>query len=68
MRYVADRVGVRHVALGTDYDGAVVPPFDVTGLPLLTEALMAQGFSADEIGLIMGGNTLRVLREVLPSR
>lgn len=66
MRHVADRVGVEHVALGSDFDGAVTAPIDVTGLPLLTEALLAQGFSRDEVARIMGGNVLRVLEAGLP--
>jgi membrane dipeptidase len=54
-------VGVDHVALGSDYDGAVTAPFDVSGVALLTEALMKQGFSPDEIGKVLGGNVVRVL-------
>ncbi|WP_263841581.1 dipeptidase [Salinibacter sp.] len=67
MRHVADRVGVEHVALGTDFDGTVSVPFDATGLPLLTEALLDEGFSAQDIEQIMGGNVVRVLRQRLPS-
>ena len=66
IKYVANRVGVDHVGLGSDYDGTVKAPFDVTGLVLVTEALMKEGFTKDEIGQIMGGNTLRVLSQVLP--
>jgi microsomal dipeptidase-like Zn-dependent dipeptidase len=66
MCYTADLVGVDHVALGTDFDGAVTAPVDASGLALLTEALMAQGFTDDEIASIMGGNALRVLCQVLP--
>jgi microsomal dipeptidase-like Zn-dependent dipeptidase len=66
MRYVADLVGVGHVALGTDFDGTVKPPFDATGLPQLTEALLDIGFSAVEIQQIMGGNAVRFLRDALP--
>jgi microsomal dipeptidase-like Zn-dependent dipeptidase len=67
MRYVADRVGVKHVALGSDYDGTVSVPFDATGLPLLTEALLEEGFTPREIEQIMGENAVRVLRQTLPS-
>ena len=67
MRHVADRVGVEHVALGTDFDGTVSVPFDATGLPLLTEALLDEGFSAQDIEQIMGENAVRVLRQRLPS-
>jgi microsomal dipeptidase-like Zn-dependent dipeptidase len=66
MRHVADLVGVEHVALGTDFDGTVKPPFDATGLPQLTEALLDIGFSAAEVQQIMGGNVVRFLRRTLP--
>jgi membrane dipeptidase len=64
-RYAADLVGVEHVALGSDFDGAVMTPTDVTGLPLLTAALRRHGFDDDEVAAVMGGNALRVLRQVL---
>ena len=67
MRYVADLVGVEHVVLGTDFDGTVKPPFDATGLPQLTEALLDAGFRPSEIRQIMGENAVRFLREALPS-
>lgn len=66
IRYTADRVGVNHVSLGSDFDGAVQMPFDITGLPLITAALQAEGFTPEEIGKITGLNTLRVLQAVLP--
>ena len=66
MRYVANLVGVEHVAIGSDYDGSINVPFDITGFPLITEALMAEGFTEEEISKIMGANTIRVLRETLP--
>ncbi len=67
MRHVANLVGTKHVALGTDYDGTVSVPFDATGLPLLTEALLAEGFSPREVEHIMGVNVARVLRRTLPT-
>jgi microsomal dipeptidase-like Zn-dependent dipeptidase len=66
MRYGADLVGVEHIALGTDFDGAVTTPVDVTGLPLLTDSLLRHGFSDADVAAIMGGNVLRTLRTVLP--
>jgi microsomal dipeptidase-like Zn-dependent dipeptidase len=66
IRYTADLAGIEHVGLGSDFDGAVKTPFDTAGLVQLTEALMTEGFSETEIGLIMGGNVLRVLQENLP--
>lgn len=65
MRYVADRVGVEHVALGSDFDGTVETYFHAGGLALLTDELLDQGFSYGEVRLIMGGNALRVMRDVL---
>src|SRR5215210_4213487 len=48
VRHVADRIGVEHVALGSDFDGAEIPTAlgDVTGLPRLLDAIRATGFSA----------------------
>jgi len=66
IRYTANLVGVAHVALGSDFDGAVTTPFDAAGMIAITDALIEQGFSDDEIRLIMGGNALRVLEEGLP--
>ncbi|MFO7679256.1 MAG: dipeptidase [Chloroflexota bacterium] len=67
MRYTADLVGVDHVAIGTDFDGAVTTPIDASGMPLLTQALLDAGFSPEETAKIMGGNVLRFLRETLPA-
>jgi microsomal dipeptidase-like Zn-dependent dipeptidase len=66
--YAAGRIGVEHLALGSDFDGAVTTPFDAAGLPILTEALLAAGFDAEEVSAIMGDNALRVLRTLLPER
>lgn len=59
-------MGVEHVALGTDFDGTVSVPFDATGLPLLTEALLDEGFTPQETEQIMGKNVVQVLRRTLP--
>lgn len=66
IRHAADVVGVRHVALGSDFDGAVTVPFDTTGVVLVTEALLEEGFTEEEVGAIMGGNVFRLLSETLP--
>lgn len=65
-RYVADLIGIDHLALGSDFDGAVATPFDATGLVLVTEALLAAGFSNEGVGKAMGGNQIRFLMENLP--
>ena len=67
MRYVADLVGVQHVALGSDWDGSPTV-VDASGLVLLSEALMKANFSSEEIEAIMGGNVLRVLQQTLPGQ
>jgi len=56
IRYVADKIGVDRVALGSDFDGAIGTHFDVTGLPLIVTALEREGFNRSEIEMIMGGN------------
>jgi membrane dipeptidase len=62
-RYVSDRIGVAHVALGSDFDGATIPKAlgDVAGLPRLLEAFAAAGFSEEEIDAIAWGNWRRAL-------
>ena len=62
-RYVADRIGVEHVALGSDYDGATIPtPLgDVAGTPRLLDALAEDGFGPDELAAIAWNNWRRVL-------
>jgi microsomal dipeptidase-like Zn-dependent dipeptidase len=59
--------GVDGVGLGSDFDGAVPLPFDATGMPLVTEALLAEGLPEADIAAVMGGNAVRVLRAVLPA-
>ncbi len=66
IRHAVSVAGIDHVGLGSDFDGAIPAPFDTSGLVQITDALLAQGFSEDEIAKIMGGNTLRVLAESLP--
>lgn len=67
MRYVADLVGIEHIALGSDFDGAVKTVMDASGLSLLTEALLQDGFTQAEIKAVMGRNALRVFQQTLPN-
>ncbi len=60
--HVRDLVGVNHVGLGSDFDGAVTTGFDTSQLALVTQALVDRGFSEREIAQVMGGNVLRVIR------
>lgn len=66
IRYTADLVGVEHLALGSDFDGSVQTPFDTAGVAQLTAALLADGFTEQEVARIMGGNVLRLLQASLP--
>ena len=43
------------------------PDQKISALPLLTEAMLAEGFDRGEIAKIMGGNALRLMRSVLPA-
>jgi membrane dipeptidase len=61
MKYVKDFIGVEHVALGSDYDGDILAPFDITGFPLIVEEMLKQGFSGYEIRVIMGENVKEFL-------
>ncbi len=65
--HVRDLVGIEHVGLGSDYDGAVHTQFDTSRLDAITRALLDAGFGDDEIAKVMGGNVLRVLGQVLPN-
>ena len=59
--YVRDLVGIDHVGLGSDFDGAVTTGFDASQVAAITQALIDRGFSDDDIRKVMGGNVIRVL-------
>ena len=66
--HIAKAAGVDHVGLGSDFDGVsgqlpegIDSPAD---LPKITAALMQRGYSAEDCRKILGGNLLRVFREV----
>jgi membrane dipeptidase len=59
--------GVDHVGIGSDWDGINMVPTgleDVSKMPALTAKLLERGFSEADVRKILGGNHLRVLREV----
>ena len=62
IKYVRDLVGIDYVGLGSDYDGATTVRFDTSQLVQVTQALMDEGFTPQEIRAVMGGNALRVIR------
>lgn len=63
--YYAERMGVDHVAFGSDFDGATVPTElgGAAGLPKLVAALHAAGYDDEAVAKITHGNWLRVLDE-----
>ncbi len=69
IRHVRDLVGINFVGLGSDYDGATTVRFDTSHLVQITQALLDEGFTVDEIRAVMGGNALRLIRAgILPMR
>ncbi|GAA1409116.1 dipeptidase [Glutamicibacter uratoxydans] len=58
--------GIQSVGLGSDFDGATEVAWDASQIALITQELLQRGHSESEIAAIMGGNTIRVLKEVLP--
>lgn len=59
--------GVDHVALGSDWDGAVTAILDAAHVVRLTDALLGRGFGEVEVRKVMGGNVVRLLLEALPA-
>ncbi len=64
--HIIGLVGADHAALGADFDGAVTTGFDATGLPRVTEALLATGLPESTVRQVLGENVLRVLVATLP--
>ena len=63
IEYVAERIGVDHVALGSDFDGCTPPQAldDATKVPALLDALAARGWGDDDLRALGHRNWLRVL-------
>jgi membrane dipeptidase len=60
-------VGEDHVALGSDFDGGPTPPRgmrDARDLAMITDAMLRRGYSEQRIRKFLGGNLLRVFRQV----
>jgi membrane dipeptidase len=66
--HIAKVAGIDHVGLGSDFDGVdgqLPEGIDsAADLPKITEALMERGYSAEDCRKILGGNLIRVFREV----
>lgn len=66
IRYAVKVAGVDSIALGSDSDGSVPMPFESSGMALLTDALMKEGFSKADIRKIMGENQAAFYKKMLP--
>ena len=64
--YTINVAGIDHVGLGSDFDGSIASPFDTTGLPMLTDSLLAAGLSKGDVVKVLGSNVRRVLAVNLP--
>jgi microsomal dipeptidase-like Zn-dependent dipeptidase len=65
IRYAVDLIGADHVALVSDFDGAVMEPFDTTGVVQITDALLQVGLDEPTIRKVLGENVIRLLQAVL---
>jgi len=66
--HIVKVVGPDHVGLGSDFDGIGPPPVgleDASKVPNITRVLVKRGYSDEDIKKILGGNHLRVLKQVL---
>jgi membrane dipeptidase len=66
--HVIKVAGIDHVGIGSDFDGISLVPRgleDVSKMPDLTTALLKRGYSENDIKKIMGGNFLRVIKQVV---
>lgn len=62
--HVVKLVGADHAALGSDFDGAIVPPRDlrtISELPRLAELMLREGLREEEVRKVLGGSFLRAL-------
>jgi membrane dipeptidase len=66
IRYGIDLLGIEHIALGSDFDGAVTTTFDTSELAALTQTMMNDGFTEQEIRAVMGENMRLFLLNQLP--
>ena len=66
--HVVKLAGVDHVGIGSDWDGISAVPAgleDVSKMPALTAMLLQRGYSEQDVKKILGGNFLRVMRQVI---
>ena len=64
--YAVQIMGPEHVALGSDFDGAVTTVMDSSKIAYLTESLLKSGLTPEQVEMVMGRNALRFLQSNLP--
>jgi membrane dipeptidase len=68
VKHAVSVAGAAHVALGSDFDGAVTMPFDASQSGELIQSLLDAGLDIETLKAVMSGNALRFLAEALPRR
>ncbi len=66
IKYATDLVGVDHIALGSDFDGTIVAPIDISKMESITSELSHAGYTNEDIAKIMGGNVRDFFLKYLP--
>lgn len=67
IEYIKNLVGVDYIGIGADFDGGITPAkelYDAGCYPELTKRLVERGYTENEIKKILGGNFLRVFKQV----
>ncbi len=70
LKHVVRVGGEDAAALGSDFDGLIVPPRDlstVSAFPVLVQRMLDRGFTPELVGKVLGGNYLRVVGTIRPS-
>jgi membrane dipeptidase len=66
VKHAVNIAGAEHVALGSDFDGAVTVPFDASQSGELIQSLIDAGLDRETLKAVMSGNAMRFLAEALP--
>jgi membrane dipeptidase len=67
LEHAVNVAGEDHVGIGSDFDGAIIPPNDLrsgSDYPRLVEHMLRRKWSEERIQKILGGNILRALQEL----
>ncbi|MFT3723316.1 MAG: membrane dipeptidase [Hyphomonadaceae bacterium] len=66
--YAVKLLGAEHVALGSDFDGGIMAPFDASEMAALTSSLLDAGLDEKTVRLVMGENAIRFFSTYLPEK